>query len=197
MLRTCVIGIIFVLYTSANILQRVYVPRYAFAGGEATVSCSYDLRTSRFYSLKWYHEGLEFYRYIPTARNLSMDRQSPKFHVMEQSLNEKQVTLSLSRLSISASGTYRCEIVAEHPSFRTESSTAVMTVLISPYSSLDLEGFVDCKYDIECQVDILKSVLINIQSVVFLDLTSQGAQTRVNNIPYIMLLSRLEAAVVN
>ncbi|XP_042865857.1 uncharacterized protein LOC122249228 [Penaeus japonicus] len=58
----------------------------------------------------------------------------------EQSLNEKQVTLSLSRLSISASGTYRCEIVAEHPSFRTESSTAVMTVLRDPLTPPVLVG---------------------------------------------------------
>ncbi|XP_063586481.1 uncharacterized protein LOC134763878 [Penaeus indicus] len=131
MLRVCVIGVIaFAQCASANILRTVDVPRYAFAGGEATVSCSYDQRTTRLYSLKWYHNGMEFYRYVPTERNLPIYiRPSFKFTVMEQSRNDQRVTLSLSRLTVSASGQYRCEVIAEHPSFRTEARAATMTVL--------------------------------------------------------------------
>ncbi|XP_047470496.1 uncharacterized protein LOC125026238 [Penaeus chinensis] len=54
---------------AGDILRGVDVPLYAFAGGQATLSCSYDLRATRLYSLKWYHNGTEFYRYVPTERN--------------------------------------------------------------------------------------------------------------------------------
>ncbi|ROT70478.1 hypothetical protein C7M84_011238 [Penaeus vannamei] len=58
----------------------------------------------------------------------------------EQFRNEQRVTLSLTRLSVSASGQYRCEVIAEHPSFRTEASTAKMIVLREPLKAPVLVG---------------------------------------------------------
>ncbi|XP_047471187.1 uncharacterized protein LOC125026651 [Penaeus chinensis] len=114
---------------AGDILRGVDVPLYAFAGGQATLSCSYDLRSTRLYSLKWYHNGTEFYRYVPTQRQQISIKPSPKFAVHELFRSDQRVTLSLTKLSVSASGQYRCEVIAEHPSFRTEASTATMTVL--------------------------------------------------------------------
>ncbi|XP_069960629.1 uncharacterized protein [Cherax quadricarinatus] len=115
---------------AADLLRGVDVPLYAFAGGQATLSCSYDLSARRLYSLKWYHNGTEFYRYVPTERNKPINiKPSHKFSVTEVFRNEQRVTLSLTRLAVSASGQYRCEVIAEHPSFRTEASTSPMTVL--------------------------------------------------------------------
>nr|XP_045598187.1 uncharacterized protein LOC123758046 [Procambarus clarkii] len=54
--------------------------------------------------------------------------------------NDQRVTLSLTRLAVSASGQYRCEVIAEHPSFRTEASTSPMTVLREPLSPPVLVG---------------------------------------------------------
>ncbi|XP_069949587.1 uncharacterized protein [Cherax quadricarinatus] len=48
--------------------------------------------------------------------------------------------LSLTRLTVSASGDYRCEVIAEHPSFRTETSNAPMTVLRDTLSPPVLVG---------------------------------------------------------
>ncbi|XP_042206292.1 uncharacterized protein LOC121855426 [Homarus americanus] len=98
------------------------------------LSCSYDLRATRLYSLKWYHNGTEFYRYVPTERNAPINIQpTHKFSVTEVSRDERRVTVSLTKLRVSASGQYRCEVIAEHPSFRTEFAAANMTVL-SEYS---------------------------------------------------------------
>ncbi|XP_071520362.1 uncharacterized protein [Panulirus ornatus] len=111
-------------------LLGVDVPLYAFAGGQATLSCLYDLRATRLYSLKWYHNGTEFYRHVPTEREKPINiKPSLKFSVSELFQNDQRVTLSLTQLTVSASGQYRCEVIAEHPSFRTETSTATMTVL--------------------------------------------------------------------
>nr|XP_053629097.1 uncharacterized protein LOC128686285 [Cherax quadricarinatus] len=116
---------------SGDLLRGVTVPQYAFAGGQATLSCSYDLRARRLYSLKWYHNDTEFYRYVPTERNTPINiKPTHKFSVTELFRNDQRVTLSLTRLSVSASGEYRCEVIAEHPSFRTEWYRASMTVLM-------------------------------------------------------------------
>ncbi|XP_045120293.1 uncharacterized protein LOC123509801 [Portunus trituberculatus] len=124
-----------------NLLRGVTVPQYAFAGGQATLSCSYDLKAKRLYSLKWYHNNTEFYRYVPTERETPMsDQATPKFTVNELFRDDKRVTLSLTRLSVSASGQYRCEVIAEHPSFRTEWHKATMTVLRQPLSAPVLVG---------------------------------------------------------
>ncbi|KAK8379207.1 hypothetical protein O3P69_019213 [Scylla paramamosain] len=42
------------------------------------------------------------------------------------------VTLTLSSLTSSASGEYKCEVIAEHPSFRTETRAASMRVADQP-----------------------------------------------------------------
>ncbi|XP_064082481.1 uncharacterized protein LOC135198639 isoform X1 [Macrobrachium nipponense] len=126
---------------AGNLLRGVDVPLYAFAGGQATLSCSYDLRSTRLYSLKWYHNGTEFYRYVPTERNRPINiKPSLKFSVTELFRNDHRVTLSLTRLSVTASGQYRCEVIAEHPSFRTETANAAMTVLREPLSPPELVG---------------------------------------------------------
>ncbi|XP_064093189.1 uncharacterized protein LOC135205926 [Macrobrachium nipponense] len=113
-----------------DLLRGIEVPLYAFAGGQATLSCTYDLRATRLYSLKWYHNNTEFYRYVPTERNRPINiKPSHKFSVMEEFRNDARVTITLAQLRVSASGQYRCEVIAEHPSFRTEAKSATMTVL--------------------------------------------------------------------
>ncbi|KAK8398224.1 hypothetical protein O3P69_003856 [Scylla paramamosain] len=126
---------------SGDLLRGVTVPQYAFAGGQATLSCSYDLHNRRLYSLKWYHNGTEFYRYVPTERQGPTTTKTPhKFTVSELFRDDQRVTLSLTRLAVAASGQYRCEVIAEHPSFRTEWSGANMTVLREPLSNPVLVG---------------------------------------------------------
>ncbi|XP_066950941.1 uncharacterized protein [Macrobrachium rosenbergii] len=142
MLRVVVLAqVLSFTYASGDMLRGVDVPLYTFAGGQATLSCSYNLSSTRLYSLKWYHNGTEFYRYVPTERNTPINiKPSHKFSVTELFRNDARVTLSLTRLSVSASGLYRCEVIAEHPSFRTETVTAPMTVLREPLTPPVLVG---------------------------------------------------------
>ncbi|XP_069949614.1 uncharacterized protein [Cherax quadricarinatus] len=139
--RLLILAVIIFNGAAGYILRGVDVPRFAFAGGQANLTCSYDLRSTRLYSLKWYHNGTEFYRYVPTERNRPINiKPSHKFSVTEVFRNEHRVMLSLTRLTVSASGDYRCEVIAEHPSFRTETSNAPMTVLGEPLTPPVLVG---------------------------------------------------------
>nr|XP_045600561.1 uncharacterized protein LOC123759497 [Procambarus clarkii] len=58
---------------TGDLLQRVEVPSFAFAGGRVNVSCMFDLRATGLYSLKWYHNDTEFYRYVPTETHRQVD----------------------------------------------------------------------------------------------------------------------------
>jgi hypothetical protein len=42
----------------------VGVPSYAIQEKEAVLECPYDLQGMALYSVKWYKNGLEFFRYL-------------------------------------------------------------------------------------------------------------------------------------
>ncbi|KAK8406562.1 hypothetical protein O3P69_007287 [Scylla paramamosain] len=110
-------------------------------GGEATLGCSFHLTGTPIYSIKWYHNGTEFYRFVPTERAHAIsDQSSGDFFVTEVFRSDQRVTLSLSRLKPSASGNYLCEVMAEHPSFLKEAVAGEMTVLREPLSPPVIAG---------------------------------------------------------
>ena len=52
------------------------VPPQLILGQSASLECNFDLEGSKLYSVKWYKNGQEFYRYMP-----SMERQYDVFDV--------------------------------------------------------------------------------------------------------------------
>ena len=44
-------------------LRTLGVPSYAVKGSDVVLECDYDLEGADLYSVKWYKNGLEFYRY--------------------------------------------------------------------------------------------------------------------------------------
>ena len=47
-------------------LVDVSIPPHAIYGSDTKLVCNYDLEGDNLYSVKWYRNGHEFYRYIPT-----------------------------------------------------------------------------------------------------------------------------------
>ena len=41
------------------------IPSPTTQGESVELTCSYDLDKDNLYSVKWYKDGLEFYRYVP------------------------------------------------------------------------------------------------------------------------------------
>ncbi len=46
-------------------LNRLLVPSHRFIGDSASLKCIFDLENEQLYSVKWYKDGHEFFRYIP------------------------------------------------------------------------------------------------------------------------------------
>ena len=44
------------------------IPSHAIRGEDVVLECDYDLQGDSLYSVKWYRNGQEFYRHIPTDR---------------------------------------------------------------------------------------------------------------------------------
>ena len=55
----------FILGLNGVRLIRVNVPSYRFRGEDAKLTCLYDLEGEQLYSVKWYKDGDEFFRFIP------------------------------------------------------------------------------------------------------------------------------------
>ena len=45
------------------------VPSHKFRGQDSTLSCLYDMEGEQLYSVKWYKDDHEFFRFIPADRD--------------------------------------------------------------------------------------------------------------------------------
>ncbi len=52
--------------SSVRLLEDSVIPPHALRGQKAVMRCNYDLEGDRLYSVKWYYNQKEFYRFIPT-----------------------------------------------------------------------------------------------------------------------------------
>ncbi|XP_076045294.1 uncharacterized protein LOC143027710 [Oratosquilla oratoria] len=126
---------------TCNMRLSVEIPQYAFAGGAINISCFYELQITGLYSLKWYHNRTEFYRYVPTEEHRPVHiKPRGIFETYELSRTDHHVTLLIKSLTPEATGEYACEVIAEHPSFRTEAGSDYLTVLREPLSPPVLKG---------------------------------------------------------
>lgn len=48
--------------------MRVSIPQYRAPGDVAELICDYDLGNDNLYSVKWYKDHEEFYRFVPRAK---------------------------------------------------------------------------------------------------------------------------------
>ena len=81
------------------------------------IKCSYDLEGSKLYSVKWYKNGKEFYRFMP-----GMSEQTQVFSVpgVIIDLNQSGMkSLHLNAISRNTGGVFRCEVSTEAPHFYT------------------------------------------------------------------------------
>ena len=49
-------------------LTRINVPAHVRVAADATLVCQFDLEGESLYSVKWYKDDAEFYRYVPNER---------------------------------------------------------------------------------------------------------------------------------
>ncbi|RWS23755.1 uncharacterized protein B4U80_05345, partial [Leptotrombidium deliense] len=106
------------LFAASNCMKIVKfeVPRSVVEGSDVDLLCKYDLQGNSIYSVKWFYNYVEFYRYLPKS-----GQNSPRVTVnpfnfrglildLSKSNNEKVHLLNVSE---GMSGIYRCEVSGE------------------------------------------------------------------------------------
>ncbi|RVE46139.1 hypothetical protein evm_009213 [Chilo suppressalis] len=121
-------------------LTKLQVPANVPLGERVHLSCSWQLGPRDvLYSVKWYKDGKEFFRYVPKNQSPLRKFALPGIKITESDSSGGNLTLSADNLE--ASGRYRCEISGEKPSFPTVSKHADMKVIILPDRGPVLLGF--------------------------------------------------------
>ncbi|KAJ6601649.1 hypothetical protein Bhyg_18007, partial [Pseudolycoriella hygida] len=79
------------------------------------------------YSVKWYKDNEEFYRYVPKANPPQHSYKVDGIKVDHEASNN--VKVKLKRVTLKSSGLYRCEVSAEAPNFSSAEGEGRMEVI--------------------------------------------------------------------
>ncbi|CAO1430079.1 unnamed protein product, partial [Diamesa hyperborea] len=141
-------------------LTRLVIPTYKFRGENAILECDFDLNGKReadkemektnynfddqteeeesLYSVKWYKDNEEFYRFVPKANPPQNSYKVDGIKVDHQASNSKKVYLK--GVTLKSTGFYRCEVSAEAPAFSSVQGEAKMEVVYLPKDGPHISG---------------------------------------------------------
>lgn len=91
--------------------QILDLPEYALSGDSIELTCNHRIPISRLYSVKWFKDSLEFYRYIPANGARSKSSLFLPEIRLDLARSNSQV-LYLRNVTHRTSGLYRCEVVS-------------------------------------------------------------------------------------
>nr|XP_023012299.1 uncharacterized protein LOC111502444 [Leptinotarsa decemlineata] len=110
---------------------RIEVPTAVIQGHDAILKCFFDSEGDKLYSVKWYHDAAEFYRFTPSKSHPIKLFEIKGFTVSEENSNATHVVLK--NVSTAMSGKFSCEVTADQPSFFTDMKTAHLVVTKMKY----------------------------------------------------------------
>ncbi|XP_046421833.1 uncharacterized protein [Neodiprion pinetum] len=111
-------------------MMELLIPKHVVRGQNVKLECNFELDKETLYSVKWYKDGNEFYRYVPKEMPPVINFLLPGVTVDIHNSTERSVVLQ--KVTLMSSGRYRCEVSAEAPSFTTVSDHADMLVIALP-----------------------------------------------------------------
>ncbi|KAJ0177877.1 hypothetical protein K1T71_006750 [Dendrolimus kikuchii] len=154
MIIWCIMSIICILLIIITICLRIVgisVPALKQRGESITLTCDYDLEGSRLYSVKWYRDNEEFYRYMP---RLTPPQHAHKLDGVKVDLEKCTARrVHLRDLTLKSRGLYRCEVSEEAPSFHSAQTEAYMEVYYFPKESPRITGH-ERPYALEDLIDV-------------------------------------------
>lgn len=109
---------------------KIFVPEAVIMGNAATLSCQYDLEQAALYSVRWYFETEEFYRYVP--KELPPTLVFPVSGINVDLANSDSASVTLRSVTRELSGQYQCEVSEDAPLFHTDIRSANMHVVELP-----------------------------------------------------------------
>lgn len=116
--------------TVALRMLELVVPQHVVRGQNIKLECNFNLDGETLYSVKWYKDGNEFYRYVPQERPPVLVFQLPGVTANIHNSTERSVVLH--SVNLMSTGRYRCEVLAEAPYFQTVSDHSDMLVVALP-----------------------------------------------------------------
>ncbi|XP_052753118.1 uncharacterized protein LOC113511771 [Galleria mellonella] len=119
-------------------IVRVSIPTYRVRGQPAQLECDYELGSDTLYSVKWYRDNEEFYRYMPKFDPPKHAYKLEGIKVDLQKSDDRRVVLH--QLMLKSSGVYRCEVSAEAPSFASAADEGRMEVIYLPREGPRITG---------------------------------------------------------
>ncbi|KAL2716902.1 hypothetical protein V1478_014578 [Vespula squamosa] len=119
-------------------MLELVIPQYVVRGQNIRLECSFSLDGEILYSVKWYKDGNEFYRYVP--RDMPPVLVFPLPGVTVDIHNSTERSVVLYSVNLMSSGRYRCEVSAEAPSFQTVSDHSDMMVVALPENGPVIAG---------------------------------------------------------
>lgn len=127
-------------------ITEVSIPKYTDLRRTVQMSCKFDITRGKLYSVKWYKDEFEFFRYMPDNKNHIQTFPVPGVYLDVSRSNRTTVTLH--SLSFQSSGNYRCEMSKDGPNFETSGRNGNMTVIVYPDNDPTIAGLENSKYSI-------------------------------------------------
>jgi len=124
--------------TEAIRITEQSIPSNAIRGEDVILECLYDLEGDSLYSVKWYRNGQEFYRHIPTDRPQTVVFRQAGLIVDEYKSTETRIVLR--NVDLTTSGKFRCEVSGEAPLFQTATYTNVLIIVDLPEEGPVISG---------------------------------------------------------
>ncbi|XP_017774203.1 PREDICTED: uncharacterized protein LOC108560975 [Nicrophorus vespilloides] len=123
------ITFILLIFTSVSVfgvkITKFYVP--GGATNEAPIECSYDLEEDQLYDVKWYKDGSQFFRCLPSGDIVQFEVEGVS--VIDRYAKLGSCSLTLNMLTKKSAGEYKCEVSTEAPTFKTAVASAKLRII--------------------------------------------------------------------
>ncbi|XP_033208434.1 uncharacterized protein LOC117167539 isoform X2 [Belonocnema kinseyi] len=109
---------------------KITVPAVVRSGDAVWLTCEFDLQGKLLYTVKWYLDDAEFYRYAPKRKppGLALPVKNIRVDLTRSTMND----VMLLNVSRNQSGPYKCEASEELPTLETRAQQAHMMVVDVP-----------------------------------------------------------------
>ncbi|XP_076373896.1 uncharacterized protein LOC143258594 [Tachypleus tridentatus] len=102
------------------------VPQTVQSGEAVELTCAYDLEGDNLYSIKWYRDDMEFFRFVP--RDNPPHQFFPLKGIKVDFSRSNRQAVYIKDVQTITGGKFRCEVSADAPLFRTAAAEKVMSV---------------------------------------------------------------------
>ncbi|XP_053682837.1 uncharacterized protein LOC128733188 [Sabethes cyaneus] len=109
---------------------KIFVPDAVIMGNAATLSCQFELEKATLYSVRWYFESEEFYRYVP--KESPPARTFPVSGITVDGSQSDATSVTLRGVTRDLTGQFQCEVSEDAPLFHTDIRQARMQVVELP-----------------------------------------------------------------